>query len=112
MAACQFFLLSKMCIGANSFISITFASTELAYAANNDGGVSDIVDNLTPLVSKWNVTPGDMIYFASAVGISNCPGAPQLQFLTGRPDPVAAAPDGTVSLPTGRCDQCYLSDNS
>lgn len=86
--------------GADGSI-ITFASTELAYAANDDGGVSDIVDNLAPLVSKFNVTPGDLIYFAAAVGTTHCAGAPALQFLTGRPPPLAAAPDGLISLPTG-----------
>ncbi|THH02945.1 hypothetical protein EW145_g6667 [Phellinidium pouzarii] len=86
--------------GADGSI-ITFASTELTYAANDDGGVQDIVTNLTPFVSKYNVTPGDLVFFAGVVGLSNCPGAPTgLQFLTGRPLPVAAAPDGLVSLPT------------
>ena len=83
-------------------ISITFASTELTFANNNDGGVEDIVTNLTPFVSKYNITPGDLIYFASAVGISNCPGAPKLTFLAGRPDPTGPAPDGTVNSPTGK----------
>ena len=87
--------------GADGSI-ITFSSTELAYAANDDAGVSDIVDNLTPLVAQFNVTPGDLIYFAAAVGVTHCAGVPALQFLTGRPPPVAASPDGLVSLPTGK----------
>lgn len=86
--------------GADGSI-ITFSSTELAYAANADSGVSDIVDNLTPFVSKYNVTPGDLVFFAGAVGFSNCAGATQLQFLTGRPAPTAASPDGLVSTPAG-----------
>lgn len=86
--------------GADGSI-ITFADTELAYAANADTGVSDIVDNLTPFVSKYNVTPGDLLFFAGAVGFSNCAGATQLQFLTGRPAPTAASPDGLVSSPVG-----------
>ncbi|KAI5120026.1 hypothetical protein M0805_004655 [Coniferiporia weirii] len=90
--------------GADGSI-ITFASTELAYAANDDGGVEDIVTNLTPFVAKYNITPGDLVFFAGVVGLSNCPGAPTgLQFLTGRPNPIAAAPDGLVSLPTDSVD--------
>ncbi|KAL5514746.1 hypothetical protein ACEPAG_2062 [Sanghuangporus baumii] len=90
--------------GADGSI-ITFADTELTYAANGgNGGVEDIVDLMTPFVSKWNVTPGDLIYFAGAVGTSNCPGAPRLQFFTGRANPVAAAPDNLVSQPGDSVD--------
>ena len=41
------------------------------------------------------------IQFAGAVGVSNCPGAPRLDFFLGRPDPVAPAPDLTVPEPFG-----------
>lgn len=82
--------------GADGSI-ITFAKTETAYHANN--GIDDIVDAQRPFVSKWNVTPGDFIQFAGAVGVSNCPGAPRLQFFTGRPDPLAPAPDLTLPEP-------------
>lgn len=88
--------------GADGSI-ITFAETELSFASNGgNGGVDDIVAALTPFVARWNVTPGDLIFFAGAVGTSNCPGAPRLQFFTGRPEPVAAAPDGLVSGPGGK----------
>ncbi|KAI5121583.1 hypothetical protein M0805_009454 [Coniferiporia weirii] len=90
--------------GADGSI-ITFASTELSYPANADSSVEDIVDNLTPYVSKYNVTPGDLVYFAGVVGLSNCPGAPtQMQFLTGRPNPTGPAPDGTISLGSDSVD--------
>ena len=81
---------------------ITFSDTELAYAANADGGVEDIVNNLKPLVDKWKVSPGDLIYFAGAAGITNCPGAPHIPFFTGRKNPTGPAPDGTVNVPTGK----------
>ena len=42
------------------------------------------------------------IQFAGAVGVSNCPGAPQLDFLLGRPAAVAPAPDLTVPEPFGK----------
>lgn len=39
------------------------------------------------------------IQFAGAVGVSNCPGAPQLSFFLGRPPPAAASPDLLVPEP-------------
>lgn len=41
------------------------------------------------------------IQFAGAVGLSNCPGAPQIAFSMGRPPAVAPAPDLTVPEPFG-----------
>jgi hypothetical protein len=46
------------------------------------------------------------IQFAAAVGVSNCPGAPRLSFLLGRPPPVAPAADGTVPEPFGESVYC------
>ena len=40
------------------------------------------------------------VHLAAAVGTANCPGAPRLQFMFGRPPPVAPAPDLTVPEPT------------
>lgn len=87
---------------------ITFASTELAYAANADNGVSDIVDELTPFVSKYNVSSGDLVALAAAVGLANCKGAPRIEFKAGRAPPAGPAPDGTVPLPTGKQAFLYL----
>jgi cytochrome c peroxidase len=39
------------------------------------------------------------IQFAGAVGVSNCPGAPRLEFLLGRPKATAASPPGLVPEP-------------
>ena len=39
------------------------------------------------------------IQLAGAVGVSNCAGAPRLEFLFGRPPPTAAAPDLLVPEP-------------
>ena len=57
-------------------------------------GISDSVEFLTPFLATHNVTAGDLIQLAAAVGITLCPGAPQLQFLAGRPNATAPAPDG------------------
>ena len=46
---------------------ITFANVETAFHAN--GGIDDIVDAQTPFVAKHNLTAGDFIQFAGAVGI-------------------------------------------
>lgn len=82
--------------------SLIYNSTiELAQNGNTDAGLSDAVDIFSPLVGQFNVTGGDLIYFASAVGLSNCVGAPQLQFFAGRPVATGPAPDGSVSQPTG-----------
>lgn len=82
--------------GADGSIMI-YNDTELTNPANN--GVSDAIDNLKPLLGQFNVTPGDLIQFAGAVAVSNCPGAPRLEFLAGRPLPTIAAPNGTVPQP-------------
>ncbi|KAH8112289.1 manganese peroxidase 1 precursor [Phellopilus nigrolimitatus] len=87
--------------GADGSI-ITFADVETKFHANN--GIDDIVDAQTPFVAKWNVTPGDFIQFAGAVGVSNCPGAPRLQFFAGRPVPTAASPDLLIPEPFDTVD--------
>ncbi|EMD32647.1 fungal class II heme-containing peroxidase [Gelatoporia subvermispora B] len=76
---------------------ITFASIETAYAAN--AGIEDIVAEQAQFVAKYNVSAGDFVQFAGAVGLSNCPGAPQLDFVIGRPAATAASPDGLVPEP-------------
>ncbi|KAF8184670.1 manganese peroxidase 1 [Pholiota molesta] len=83
--------------GADGSI-LAFNSTELQFHAN--GGIDDIVARQFPVFQQLNLTAGDFVHLAGAVGTSNCPGAPQLQFMFGRPPPVAAAPDLTVPEPT------------
>lgn len=77
---------------------LIFPNVEPNFAANN--GISDSVDALLPfLAAHPDVSAGDLIQFAAAVGIANCPGAPRLQFLTGRPNATAPAPDGLIPEP-------------
>lgn len=87
--------------GADGSIMI-FSDTELAFAAND--GVDDGVNDLAPFLQKYNVTAGDLIQFAGAIGTSNCPGAPKLEFLVGRANATAPAEDGTVPLPQDSAD--------
>ena len=70
---------------------IIFSEIETNFAANN--GIDDSVDTLSPLLQTHNVTAGDLIQFAGAVGVSNGPGTPRLQFLFGRPAATAPSPD-------------------
>ncbi|KAF8168751.1 manganese peroxidase 1 [Pholiota molesta] len=83
--------------GADGSI-LAFNSTELQFHAN--GGIDDIVASQFPVFQQLHLTPGDFIHLAAAVGVSNCPGAPRLQFMFGRPPPKAPAPDLTVPEPT------------
>ncbi|EIN09508.1 manganese peroxidase 1 precursor [Punctularia strigosozonata HHB-11173 SS5] len=72
--------------------------------SNADGGIDEIVDAQTPFIAKHNITAGDFIQFAGAVGVSNCPGAPQLDFFLGRPGAVHPAVDKTVPEPFDTVD--------
>ncbi|TFY67230.1 hypothetical protein EVG20_g4017 [Dentipellis fragilis] len=87
--------------GADGSI-ITFSDTETNFHAN--GGIDEIVEEQRPFVEAHNITAGDFIQFAGAVGISNCPGAPRLEFMFGRPAATAPAPDKTVPEPFDTVD--------
>ena len=45
---------------------IIFSAIETAFAAND--GIDDSVDALSPFLTRHNVTAGDLIQFAGAVG--------------------------------------------
>ncbi|KAF9047342.1 versatile peroxidase [Panaeolus papilionaceus] len=78
---------------------ITFDTIETAFHAN--GGIDDIVKAQKPFVAKYSnvLSAGDFIQFAGAIGVSNCPGAPHLNFFTGRPNATAPAADKTIPEP-------------
>ncbi|KAH9994916.1 manganese peroxidase 3 [Russula compacta] len=82
--------------GADGSI-ITFGSTELEYSANS--GIDEIVKSQEPFIGQYDISAGDFIQFAAAVAVSNCPGAPRLEFLLGRPAALRAAADETVPEP-------------
>lgn len=93
---------------------IIFADTETNFHAN--GGIDDIVDAQTPFVQAHpQISVGDFIQFAGAVGVSNCPGAPRLSFLLGRKNATRPAQDLTVPEPFDSVDKveplvCISSD--
>ncbi|KAI0256111.1 manganese peroxidase 3 [Lactifluus subvellereus] len=80
--------------GADGSI-VVFDDTETAYHANV--GIDDIVNGQKPFIARYSLSAGDFVQFAAAVGVSNCPGAPRLEFRLGRPPPVAPAADDTIS---------------
>lgn len=79
--------------GADGSI-ILFSDTELKDPAND--GISDSVTLLSPLLTRHNVTAGDLIQFAAAVAVGNCPGSPKLEFLAGRRNATFPAAQGLV----------------
>lgn len=88
--------------GADGSI-LTFRDTELSYKGNI--GISVPVSLLVPVQARHpQVTAGDLIQFAGAVALTNCPGAPRIEFLAGRPDATAPASDGTVPIPFSDAD--------
>ncbi|KII92123.1 hypothetical protein PLICRDRAFT_461658 [Plicaturopsis crispa FD-325 SS-3] len=89
--------------GADGSI-IIFDTVETAFHAN--AGIDDIVDAQKPFVMNHStISVGDFIQFAGAVGVSNCPGAPQLEFLLGRPNATAPSPDLLVPEPFDSTDK-------
>jgi len=76
---------------------LLFPDVEPSFGAN--AGIIDSVEFLRPFFDAHNVTAGDLIQFAGAVGITQCPGAPRLEFMAGRPNARAPAPDGLIPEP-------------
>ncbi|KAF5312917.1 hypothetical protein D9619_003812 [Psilocybe cf. subviscida] len=84
--------------GADGSI-LAFNKTELMAHAN--AGIDDIIASQWPVFKEiGTLSAGDFVHLAAAVGISNCPGAPRLEFKLGRPAPKVAAADFTVPEPT------------
>ncbi|KAI1788395.1 Mn peroxidase MNP3 [Ganoderma leucocontextum] len=87
--------------GADGSIAI-FESIETNFHANL--GTDEIVNEQAPLVARHNITTADFIQLAGAIGVSNCPGAPQLNVFLGRVDATQPAPDLTVPEPFDTVD--------
>ncbi|KAJ7303687.1 versatile peroxidase VPS1 [Mycena albidolilacea] len=67
--------------------------------------IDDIVDAQRPFAIAHKVSFGDFIQFAGAVGVSNCAGAPRLEFLAGRLNFSIASPPGLVPDPFDPVDK-------
>jgi cytochrome c peroxidase len=84
--------------GADGSI-FTFNKTELAFPSND--GLDDVLASVGPFFFKYKdqLSPGDFIQFAGALGLSVCQGAPRPSFFIGRPQPKAASPPNLVPNP-------------
>ena len=69
-----------------------------------NGGTDEIVALEKRFIAQHNISTADFIQFAGAVGLSNCPGAPRLEFLLGRPEATAPSPDLLVPEPFDTVD--------
>jgi len=71
-----------------------------------NAGINNSVAFLTPVLRRHpGITAGDLIQFAGAVAVGNCPGAPRLQFLAGRPSATAPGPEGLIPVPEDSVDR-------
>nr|WCB70300.1 lignin peroxidase LiP8 [Trametes hirsuta] len=97
--------------GADGSIAI-FPEIETNFHPNI--GLDEIVQLQKPFIARHNLSVADFIQFAGAIGVSNCPGAPQLAAFVGRKDGTQAAPDGLVPEPFHTPDQIFdrLADAS
>nr|CAA50060.1 peroxidase [Coprinopsis cinerea] len=82
--------------GADGSI-IAHSNIELAFPAN--GGLTDTIEALRAVGINHGVSFGDLIQFATAVGMSNCPGSPRLEFLTGRSNSSQPSPPSLIPGP-------------
>ncbi|EIN12960.1 manganese peroxidase [Punctularia strigosozonata HHB-11173 SS5] len=82
---------------------LLFPRVEPEFHAND--GIDDSVNNLIPFLAKHPVSAGDLVQFAGAVALSNCPGAPRLEFLAGRPNHTIPAVDGLIPEPQDSVDK-------
>ncbi|KAF5326202.1 hypothetical protein D9611_000699 [Ephemerocybe angulata] len=82
---------------------IEHSDVELLFAAN--GGLGPTVEAQRTAALTHNVPFGDIVQFAAAVGVSNCAGAPRLEFMAGRPTTSQASPAGLVPGPGDTVDR-------
>jgi manganese peroxidase len=85
---------------------LVFPDVEANYAANL--GISDGIDDLLPFMSSGKfptISAGDLVQFGAAVAVGLCPGAPQIEFLAGRPNATAPAIDGLIPEPQDSVDK-------
>ncbi|RPD54306.1 peroxidase MNP1 [Lentinus tigrinus ALCF2SS1-7] len=88
--------------GADGSI-VLFDKTETNFHANL--GTDEIVQLQKPIIARHSISTADFVQFAGAIGLSLCPGAPQVEFMLGRKDAKRAAPDGLVPEPFDSVDK-------
>ncbi|KAJ7291753.1 heme peroxidase [Mycena rebaudengoi] len=88
--------------GADGSI-MAHSDIETLFPANN--GIDEIIDAQRPFAIKHKVSFGDFIQFAGALGITNCAGAPRLEFLAGRLNTSLPSPSGLVPEPFDTVNQ-------
>ncbi|KAJ7618320.1 heme peroxidase [Mycena polygramma] len=79
--------------GADGSI-IAFSGIELAYGSNV--GLATIVAAERTVADAHNVSYGDIVQFAAAVGVRNCQNGPRIPFMAGRPAATKEAPEFLV----------------
>ncbi|KAJ7917467.1 fungal versatile peroxidase from pleurotus Eryngii [Mycena leptocephala] len=92
-------------LGADGSI-MHHSDIETNFPANN--GVDEIIELQRPIAIKHGVSFGDFIQFAGAAGITNCPGAPSLEFMAGRFNFSFASPEGLVPEPADSVTKILL----
>ncbi|KAI0344617.1 lignin peroxidase [Trametopsis cervina] len=88
--------------GADGSI-LAFSDIETNFQANF--GLEFTTEAFIPFALAHNVSFGDFVQFAGAVGVSNCVGGPRLQFLAGRSNISQPSPDGLVPEPFDSADK-------
>ncbi|KAK0187479.1 manganese peroxidase-like protein, partial [Armillaria mellea] len=84
--------------GADGSI-VTFSELRQTSTQMTVSHLDEIVETIKPFIARHNITAGDFIQLSGAVGLTNCPGAPRLDFLFGRPAAIEPAQDKLVPEP-------------
>ncbi|KAJ7022470.1 heme peroxidase [Mycena alexandri] len=77
--------------------------TEVNRTENN--GLQTIVGLLQPMVSQFNVAPGDLLHLAGVLGVLACPGGPTIPVFVGRRLALNIAPMGLLPNPEDPVDK-------
>ncbi|TFK27218.1 heme peroxidase [Coprinopsis marcescibilis] len=82
--------------GADGSI-IAHSNIETTFVPNRALGPT--IEALRKIAIRNSVSFGDILNFANAMGLSNCPGAPRLQFLAGKSNSSQPSPPGLIPGP-------------
>lgn len=75
------------------------AFPDVEFLNPDNDGLQGSTSALADIANEHGISFGDIIQFAAAVAVAQCPGAPRLQFLAGRPNATIPAVDGLVPNP-------------